>query len=833
MARRENLSLPLLADVALPLPVPHPYTYSVPDEYAGALGPGSRVLVPLGSQRLIGYVVSVGRREPPRGLKAVLDLIDEEPLLDEGLLRFCARLAELYLCSQGEVLKAALPPGINGTVQCLFEEQRDASLRKPLRLSAKREAILRLVRERGTVSRAWLTQELSGTLAHDLSQLVAAGFLQKRDSLEGERRRESLRRVLQLAVAPGGPELREAMREKEKRAPRQAALLRLLGDGARVERSEILAQGWTAAQLKPLLEAGLLREDSESDLPDSGYDHDASVRGLELTAAQGAVVDAVAAALPGPAKRPGRFQTFLLRGVTGSGKTQVYLELARQARSAGLGVLVLVPEIALTPQIVARFQGFLGQPVAVIHSQLSGPQRFSIWRALKRGEVRVVIGARSALFAPVQKLGLIVVDEEHESSFKQQEPVPRYHARDAAVLRGQQLGIPVLLGSATPSLESWYNARQGRYQLLELPERVGGRPLPEVRLVDMRAERAEWAGRGETVRNFSRPLIEALLATREAGGQAILLQNRRGHSPWLQCPLCAEVLHCPRCDVSLVWHRSTGNCHCHLCGVEIPPPAACPACKGAKLAYWGAGTQKVEEELAQVLPEARILRMDRDTTQQRGAYVRMVRDFNAGQFDVLLGTQGVAKGLDFARVTLAGVIQADTELNLQDFRAREWGFQLVSQLAGRAGRGDAPGLVLVQCHDPGHPVLLQAARHDYFAFAEAELEARHLAGYPPFTRLCRLLVKSADETLAERVCRRLYDEVKRPAGVAALDPGPAPVRMVRREYRYHMLLRTRRTADPGGRLLRQAAEACREHFHKRLKERDVSLILDMDPQGVM
>ena len=827
-------ALPLLADVALPLPVNQAYTYAVPDEYAEALAVGSRVLVPLGGQQLIGYVTAVSRRPPPRGLKPVRDLIDETPLLDETLIRFCERLAEYYLCSTGEVLKAALPPGINGMVRCWYEEQPDPALCKPLKATPRREAIMRLVRERGTVSKAWLAQELGGALSHDLAQLLSAGRLVRRESLEGERRRAPVRRLLALCHAPGSPEFRAQLQERERRAPRQAALLLLIaGAGGRLERAEALAQGWSSAIVKILLQAGVLREEEEAEAPSSDYDLDASVRDITLSPEQEAVADAVSQNLPGPGRRIGAFQPFLLRGVTGSGKTQVYLELARRARAARCGVLVLVPEIALTPQIVARFQGYLGEPVAVVHSQLSGAQRFAIWRALKDGAVRVVIGARSALFAPIQRLGLIVVDEEHESSFKQAEPAPRYHARDAAVLRAQQLGIPILLGSATPSLESWWNATQGRYRLLELPRRVHDRPLPIVELVDMKAERAAIAGRGQTARNFSGALIQALLATRAAGRQAILLQNRRGHSPWLQCPACGEVLHCTRCDVSLVWHRSTGRCHCHLCGLELAPPETCPACRGAELGFWGAGTQKIEEELAEILPQARLLRMDRDTTQRRGAYIRMVREFNRGDFDVLLGTQGVAKGLDFTGVTLAGVIQADTELNLQDFRAREWGFQLVSQLAGRSGRGAEPGRVVVQTMDPDHAVLKQAAAHDYLAFAEAELESRRQAGYPPFTRLCRLLVKSGDEALAELACRRLYTECPRPVGVAALNPGPAPVRMVRREYRFHILLKSRRERDPAGRLLRQAAQAARDYFNTKLKARDLSLIVDVDPQGVM
>lgn len=826
---------PLLADVALPLPVTRHYSYGVPDEYAAALAVGSRVLVPLGGQRLIGYVVKVERREPPQGLKDVLDLVDDAPLLDEALVRFAARLAEHYLCSTGEVLKAALPPGINGTVRCWLEEQPDPTLRQPLRMTPRREAILRLVRERGTVSRSWLSQEMKGAFHHDLGQLIQAGHLLRRDMLEGERRKEPTHRVLVLCHAPGTPEFRAQLAERERRAPRQAALMLLLGgtgDG-RVERAELVAQGWTPAVLKALVQGGVLREEEEPDTPAMEYDLDASVQGLTLTPAQAAVTEAVGECLPGPGKRPGTFQPFLLRGVTGSGKTQVYLELARRARAAGAGVLVLVPEIALTPQIVARFQGFLGQEVAIIHSQLAGTRRFAIWKSLREGRVRVVIGARSALFAPIRRLGLIIIDEEHESSFKQAEPAPRYHARDAAVLRALQLSIPVLMGSATPSLESWHNVQEGRYKLLELPERVGGRPLPPVEIVDMKAERAAMAGRGDTQRNFSDVLIKALLDTRAAGNQTILLQNRRGHSPWMQCPVCGEVLQCSRCDVSLVWHRSTGQCHCHLCGLEIALPESCPSCKGGALGLWGAGTQKIEEELAEILPDVRLLRMDRDTTQKRGAYIRMVREFNERRFEVLLGTQGVAKGLDFSGVTLAAVINADTELNLQDFRAREWGFQLVSQLSGRAGRADLPGRVVVQSHTPDHPVLLQAAAHDYLAFAAEELHMRHEAGYPPFTRLCRLVVKSADEALAERACRRLFDEVPRAPGVGALNPGPAPVRMVRREFRFHLLLRSRRSQDPAGRQLRQAALACREHFNKRVKERDLTLILDMDPQAVL
>ena len=831
--------MPLTVQVALPLPVDTLYSYTVPEEYADAIAPGSRVLVPFGRRQLIGYAVEVGPAPAGgRALKPVADLVDESPLLSADLLEFCRRLAEYYLCGWGEALKAALPPGINGTARCYYEEQPDESLREAIRLTPRRQAILRLVRERGPVSKAWLAQELDAALSHDLNELLRARFLTRKDVVEATRTRSQGRRVLHLAVPSGSADLRRLLDEKERRAPRQAELLRLLltRQEGRVDRDEAKALGYSDAVLRELLKSPFVAEGRDEELPADEYDTDASVLDIVLNPAQQAVVDAVSAKIGRRPKRgrEERYGTFLLHGVTGSGKTQVYLELARRAQAEKRGVLILVPEIALTPQIVARFRSYLGPQVAVVHSRLSGAQRFAIWESLRSGRCRAIVGARSALFAPVPDLGLIVVDEEHESSFKQYEPAPRYHARDAAVLRAHQLGIPVLLGSATPSMESWQNARDGRYALLELPDRVGDRPLPTVELVDMKANLEEIGGRGRTVRAFGDRLIAALLETLEGGHKAILLQNRRGHSPWLQCPDCGEALKCVRCDVSMVWHRLTGQCHCHLCGLARPVPETCPGCGGGPLGYLGTGTQKVEEELLEIRPDAKLLRMDRDTTAARGAYVRMVREFNSGDTEILLGTQSVAKGLDFSRVTLVGVIQADTELNLQDFRAQEWGFQLISQVAGRAGRGEDPGRVIVQTFRPDHPALLRAAAHDYAGFAEEELAERRALAYPPFARMVRLVVKSTDEELAAAACRSLAEEFRRgPGPVTALGPGPAPVRMVRREYRYHLLLRSRREADPGGKALRAAAKRLKAHFERACKARDLSLILDVDPQGVM
>ncbi len=833
---RITISWPVVA-VILPLPVEGSWSYRVPEEFRAQLRAGSRVLVPFGRRQLVGYVKGPGDTPAGTKLKSVLDLLDPEPLLDEDMLRFCGQLANYYACSTGEVLRAALPPGINGSARCYFSQQEDTLLRRPIRITPRRKRILQLVAERGNLSLAYLTEELGAGLQQDLNELVSAGFLHREERVEDSRRQAPMRRVL-VPNLREGEERDKLLKVKERRAPRQADLLHelLKRSAGRLDRADATGLGFSSSVIRGLLDDGVVTQELEPDLAEDEYDQDHSVLQLQLTPQQQAVVERVSAKLMPHDRKSANsgesYTAFLLHGVTGSGKTQVYLELARRALHMGRGVLVLVPEIALTPQIVARFRSYLGNQVAVIHSRMTPARRFAIWQALRENRLRVVVGARSALFAPIRNLGLIVVDEEHETSFKQYDPAPRYHARDAAVLRARDLGIPVLLGSATPSLESWYNAQQGRYTLLELPERVMQRPLPSVELLDLRKFYDSLRGKGDTVRAFSDPLIEALLQVKERGEQAIILQNRRGHSTWLQCEKCGEALRCIRCDVSLVWHRSDRRAHCHLCGLSLPRPEKCPAC-GGEIAFLGHGTQKVEEELTEVLPDARLLRMDRDTTGERGAYVRMVREFNEGQYDILLGTQSVAKGLDFSRVTLVGVINADTELNLPDFRAHEWAFQLISQVAGRAGRGDTPGKVIVQTANPDSPPLTLAAAHDYRAFADGELVARRHAGYPPFVRLARLVLRSVKEEEAAQAALRLQHAAEDQGSVLVMKAGPAPVQFVRREYRHHLILKSPRKSDPAGRALRTCLRHLRQVFERDCKRTGLSLYIDVDPQGLM
>ncbi len=528
--------------------------------------------------------------------------------------------------------------------------------------------------------------------------------------------------------------------------------------------------------------------------------------------------------------------TFLLHGVTGSGKTEVYLQAIAHALEQGKGAIVLVPEISLTPQTVERFKarfssGKLQTLVAVLHSHLSAGERHDEWHKIRQGRARIVIGARSAIFAPVDPLGVIIVDEEHEHTYKQEE-APRYHARDVAIMRGQMEGAPVVLGSATPSLESYFNCRSGKYTLLELPERVDDQKLPQVRVVDMRqAARQE---KGTPI--FSPQLKEAIAQRLEQGQQTILFLNRRGYSTSLQCPKCGYVCGCPNCSISLTYHRLEQKLACHICGHSEKVPFVCPneKCKNPAIRFAGTGTQKVEDTLNRLFPNARVRRMDADTMKRKDDYRKTLGDFRAGKIDILVGTQMIAKGLHFPNVTLVGIIFADLALHQPDFRAGERTFQLLTQVAGRAGRGDIEGEVVVQAFTPFHPAIQFARRHDFNGFYDQEMEFRAQLKYPPFSRVALLTLKGRNEDKvkfsAEHLKRELEAKVQSPMSkgspVAPLDlvmSGPAPAPLLRAEtfYRYQIMLRTQRMSM----LSRELADI----VQKLALPEDVTLSVDIDP----
>lgn len=634
-------------------------------------------------------------------------------------------------------------------------------------------------------------------------------------SLKRERKQRTVL-VLSAAEGIGDAELGEL----EEKQPKQFRLLRTLIEiGAPIEQADILRKlQLSDSPVRTLTRKGWIiserKAQSTDELETSQGDR---VRPENLLPAQVAAIDAMQAAVA-----TGEYATFLLRGVTGSGKTEVYLRVIEDALNQGRGAIVLVPEIALTPQTVGWFRSRF-ENVAVLHSRMTDSARHAMWMRVKRGEARVVVGARSAVFAPVQNLGVIVVDEEHEPSFKQGNS-PRYHGRDVAVMRAQRSKAVCILGSATPSLESWRNAQEGRYRLVELMKRVHGGRMPAIEIVDMRQEKPDQ--RGPLL--FSRRLRTLLSEALKRGEQSILFINRRGFAPVLWCRECNETVRCHQCDVALTFHRRIGRAVCHSCCEETAPPKVCPTCTAPALAYIGLGSERVEASLAKLLPEARVGRMDSDTMLRREDYESTLSAFGKGELDVLVGTQMIAKGLDFPRVTVVGIVSADSTLHLPDFRASERTFQLISQVAGRAGRGELEGRIAIQTLSPEHPAIVKAARHDYEGFAALEAGLRAELGYPPSGRLVRVVFEDEDEERVTRASTHFADVLRRElegSGVTLLGPAPAPMALQRGRHRQHLIVKSAGEAGLGHArsLLTQLAA---EHARPRVA-------IDVDPVGML
>jgi primosomal protein N' (replication factor Y) len=558
------------------------------------------------------------------------------------------------------------------------------------------------------------------------------------------------------------------------------------------------------------------REDIKTRSPFSGTFKKES-RPLVLTSQQEQVYGEIQSAL-----QAGKKKTFLLYGVTGSGKTEVYCRSVQQALNLDRQAIVLVPEISLTPQIIGTFKGHFGERVAVLHSRLSDGERYDEWMRITKGEGKIVLGARSALFAPLDNPGLIIVDEEHEPSYKQEE-TPRYHARAVVQRLADEKGAVVIFGSATPSLETYYEACRGTYGLLRLDERIEKRPLPRVQLVDMREEMRR-GNRGL----FSRTLLVAIRNTLAKNKQVILFLNRRGYSTIVVCRECGVVLKCPRCEVSLTYHTNS-RLICHYCNYNIPAPSLCPDCRGRNLGYFGAGTQKVEQEVKRLFGGAGILRLDSDTTSRKGSHQKILDAFQRGEANILIGTQMVAKGLDIPSVTLVGVVNADTSLYMPDFRASERTFQLLTQVAGRAGRSDSEGEAIIQTYSPGHYAVQAARKHDYEGFYTQEIENRRVLGYPPFSCLARFLLIGAHSNEVEKIGENLAEKIKKLSGqeeVQILGPAPAPLSRIRDYYRYHLILKS-----PRFDLLHNIAAEARAQFVYPASR--MRVVIDIEPQNLM
>ena len=816
-----------LVQVALPPPLSRQLTYSVPPELSALVGPGSVVLVPVQQRLVTGFVVAdeAGDRElAPGRIRDITQVVDTEAPISAEVVRLCAWLADYYLAPVGAALAAALPPGVrltsSRTVQLAVADgdppPPDAVQERVLTELRRARGPLKVTTLRSRLGKRGLEGALRGLLQH--------GRIEMRPHLAGGGVRARRRQLVRLADPQRA---RGDLPAVARRAPAQGRCLERLLQGGPVAKRRLLEEGFGYAVLKGLQGRGLTETVEQEVLRDPLADLDvADAPTPEPTADQREVLRRVHSALDA-----GRFEPLLLRGVTGSGKTLVYLLAVERVLRSGRSAIVLTPEIALAWQMVRRFRAHFGETVAVLHSQLSAGERYDTWRRLRRGERRLLIGARSAVLAPVKGLGLIIVDEEHDGAYFQddlesQQPLV-YHGRDLAVVRARLAGVPVILGSATPSLESWSNARSGKYTCLSLPRRIDDRPLARVEVVDMRRE--PFQGRQRTL--FSKTLRLKIRERLERGEQIVLLQNRRGFSPIVQCVSCGEAVACRRCHVSLTYHRSHGEgLRCHYCDFRRPVPSLCPACGSGEVRLTGAGTQKVEAALEEQFPGIRVIRMDVDTTGWKGAHDRLVESFRRREADVLLGTQMVAKGLDFPEVTLVGVISADTGFHLPDFRAAERSFQLLTQVAGRSGRGSNPGEVVIQTRLPEDPVLLAAARQDYDAFADAEFVDRRAAGFPPFGRLIVFRWRGESEEAVSQAARQGTQLLQRtgPAGVSVLGPAPAPLARLRGRYRWQVLL-----AGAAGRQLRGTAVAALGAMHREASRCGVDLGVVVDPQSTM
>jgi primosomal protein N' (replication factor Y) len=770
-------------EVAVGLPVPGTYHYVVPERLAAGARVGARVLVPFGGRGGVTGVVVREHDGVPAGVdavKALSDVLDAAPALDPSLVELCLWVADYYEAPPGEVVRAALPAGSAVAAHARLhatERGKDALAGGGGALSAAARKLL------VAVAGADKGLPAAGTPPAARAELVAAGLV---DVGEARRARVKARTVATVALARP---LGEADRARLARAPRRLALAERLAAATQpIDRAALAAEPGGAGALRALEQAGLVvrgeREAARSRVAGDASLGSPPVQPLEPTESPARALAEIDAAVDA-----GAFRAFLLHGITGSGKTEVYLQSIARVLARGKGAVVLVPEIALTPQLAARFRARFGDRVAVLHSGLGDAERYEQWRRLRAGEAPIALGARSAVFAPVRDVGIVVVDEEHDPSFKQEEGV-RYHARDVALVRAQRAGAVCVLGSATPSLESYANAQAGRYALLELGTRPGARPLPEVEIVDLRQYRPD----PESM--LTAPLAAALERTLAAREQAILFLNRRGFATFVLCTGCGHAFRCPQCSVSLTYHRAGERLRCHYCGHAERVPSECPACHGAgTIQRHGLGTERIEDAVRARFPSARVARLDRDTASGKGLG-DVLGAMSRGEIDVLVGTQMVTKGHDFPGVTLVGVLCADQGMSFPDFRAGERTFQLLAQVAGRAGRGDKPGRVVVQTFAPMHPAVRCAQTHDYHAFFEAENAVRAELDYPPRGRVVAVRLDGPSDSdvraLADALAGRARELRKDPryARVTVMGPAEAPLGRLKGKTRWHLWVRS-------------------------------------------
>jgi len=824
----------LFADVILPLSVPNLYTYRVPNDWNDMIKTGQRVVVQFGKNKLYTALVKKVHQTPPAGYQAkyLEDILDAKPIVNDSQLNFWDWITSYYLCTPGDVLNAALPAGLRFSSETKIVRNDELSLEELTEdfFTEKEWKVVFALQEKNELS----IDEIVGVLGIKSVQPVIQSLLTKGAARVKEEVKEGYKprteAYVQMSSSITEKDLQELMPSLEKKAYKQLEVLMAYmqlsewhtGKPKNVKKSKLLLQaGCSASVLDQLVKKGVL-EIVMKEVSRLAYDENKIEKANALADFQQEAFEKIEAFFK-------EKEAVLLHGVTSSGKTELYMQLIEQAISEGKQVLYLLPEIALTSQLVQRLKKRWGNKVGVYHSKYSDNERVEVWNALVKNEeiqYSVIVGTRSSLFLPFSKLGLIIIDEEHDSSYKQQDPAPRYHARDSALYLAHIHNAKVILGSATPSLESYYNATTGKFGLVELNVRYGGMEMPEIDVCNVAEEK-----RKKLMKSIFSPFllknIEDALAKKE---QVILFQNRRGFAPFMECNTCAHVPQCINCDVSLTYHKKADLLRCHYCGYSVSPPLSCPACGSPNIQVKGFGTEKVEEELLLFFPGAKVERMDLDSTRAKHAHSKIINQFEDREIDVLVGTQMVTKGLDFDNVSIVGVLNADSGLHFPDFRSPEKSYQLMAQVSGRAGRKNKRGKVIIQTQDPENPIIKQVVNNDYMGMYTEQIEDRKKFLYPPFTRLVEITLSNKDANDLDALAPELALELRKKFGnERVLGPEYPIISRVNNYYLKNILIKIEKEKYTI-KVKEMLTEVLNAFYRKGKEYARIRVKIDVDPQ---
>ncbi|WP_339868161.1 primosomal protein N' [uncultured Algoriphagus sp.] len=819
------------ADIILPVPIPRMFTYSIPHSLQPEINLGARVIVQFGKKKVLTGIIGKVHNKPPQAYQAkpILEVLDDTPSVNPLQIRFWVWMAEYYFCHIGEVMHAALPSGLRlsseSKVQLNPNYDRETS-KYPL--DDREIMILDALDSKPELSYDDCEKVLSIKSIHPiLKSLVkkeAILIFEKVQEKYTPKVETRIRLMPELLASKNA--LQEVFEALAGKAKQESILLKYLRDvpvlqrpkanSTGLDKATLLEEGDSESSLKTLIKNGIF--ESFKVVVNRLAEEEPESEPAVLSSSQQAAFEEIKHQFESK-------QSVLLHGVTGSGKTEIYIQMIREVLDSGSQVLLLLPEIALTTQIVTRLKKVFGSQMGVYHSKYSDNERVEVWNGVLSGRFSFVVGVRSSIFLPFDSLGLIIVDEEHESSYKQFDPAPRFQARDSAIMLAYFHQARTLLGSATPSFESYFNASQGKFGYVELTHRFGDASMPQFHLADMAADKRKNLLKLDTTR-ILRERIQDALAKQE---QVLIFQNRRGYSPYVQCEDCGWTGQCVQCDVSLTYHQFSEELRCHYCGYKEKTPSSCPACGSTQLTTMGMGTERIEESLGLLFPEARIGRMDLDTTRNKHGYQRLLDEFGSGNLDILVGTQMITKGLDFGRVTVVGIWDGDRILNFPDFRAGERAYQQITQVAGRAGRREAQGQVIVQTRDPGTQIYAQVIKGDYFEFFNQEIHDRKKFYYPPFVKLVKITTRHTDYKVAEKAALNLHHGMAEiPIKKIVLGPEKGIIARIKNQYQFESLIKLDRSSNTGV-IFKENLWKITEELKSRPEFRSVRFVVDVDP----